>query len=515
MKFKNKCLGLWLIVLSIVFMVTACNSYDEVIRPTETVVPQQLTPSPSATLHLEPTTPIPTTSNAIEATSTPSPAPVPTATVFPTDVATLEAAPLSFSCFADEMVAFDEADNTIPEKILFVHQLSPEQEMEFENLLNWDRNLLAGLYAFAFPDHQYDIETIHANDVTADQCQHVAFLYGSELSNPLIREKIEAIRVEDAWQQIWIDDRVYQGEDLSLAISVPAVGHHQEEVVLLIGRDDAAIKHGLYHYFNFVFVGSFDYIVADQEFPLEAGYIDPESNQIESYEVWEQKEWRVRESLHFKLFFRPSSVAQAEMDKIITFQESAYVRIRDMIGWVDRPVNIYLYESLEDKQEQLGIWGNGHSVPVSFSTHSVYAEDIKAIGGHETTHVIAHHTLAASFVPLLSEGLAVYLSGPEDSFKPEHSKVLSFLDNGNFIPLAQLADNMSFWQIDSAITYPLAGSFVKFLIEEYGITKFTQLYRETQPDNVPEKLEEIYNLSIPELEALWLATVHESQENLP
>ena len=464
---------------------------------------------PIATPTLSPQSDVSTRPYIISTTTSPS---VTITPISPAVMETRESLSRELVCFSDEMSDSKELE-VFRETILFVHQLSPEQEIELQDLLHWDRYRLSDYYAFAFPDHQYEFETVHASEVMENRCHDISFVYGSELSAPFMSKIPEVIRFEESLQQILIEDRVYQGEDISLVINVPYLGAHQNRIILLMGHEDTAVKYGLTNYLNYIFSDTFDYIITNKEFPLEAGRIDPENGQINNYKLWEQKEWKVRRALHYNIFYRPNSLAQEELDYIISFQESAYVRIRDLIGWVDQPINIYLYDSLEDKEGQLGIGGNGYAVPPSFSTHSIYSEDGKAIGGHETTHVIASHTLRHSFVPLLSEGLAVYLSNPEGSFKPEHSSTKFFLENGGFIPLAQLIDNMSFWQLDATISYPLAGSFVKFLIEEYGMTKFTQLYREMESDNGYEKLEEIYELPLPKLEEAWIETVEEFEEN--
>ena len=65
-----------------------------------------------------------------------------------------------------------------------------------------------------------------------------------------------------------------------------------------------------------------------------------------------------------------------------------------------------------------------------------------------------------------------------------------------------------------AIAYPEAGSFIKFIIEKYGIVKFLETYKSLEnsydpiiSNNNRKRFEEIYNISLTDIEQLWLSSL--------
>ncbi len=56
--------------------------------------------------------------------------------------------------------------------------------------------------------------------------------------------------------------------------------------------------------------------------------------------------------------------------------------------------------------------------------------------------------------------------------KPNRQWVREFLANGRYIPLRELVSDESFFVHPTEITYPLAGAFVAFLIEQLGSQRF-------------------------------------------
>jgi hypothetical protein len=510
---------LWLPILFLGISLVACSSYhtDKIL----TITPNKTTPTPISINPESATTmssaPIPTYASTVSIPhqaissnlNTPTPGAVETANEKNTTV--------SLPCTIHEPLIIDEFNINLPEKIVFAYQTVPERDTELLSLIhNRDILMLKALFVNNFPQHMVNFETISFAQVSEEHCSDISFIYGGQASHPFINAILESGPISLTENQITVEDRVYQGENLNIAILMPHPFAPKEQIVILTASNEAALNYSFYGYWTHIIQDSFDYIIADGEFPLEKGQIDWTESKVTHYDFGEQQEWRSQKTEHFVFHFRPESLAEAELDSIIEEEENAYMRINNMIGWVDQPIKMYFYNDREDKQQNINspFPGNGFAYPEFYSVHSVYSSQTKAIGGHETAHVITYHKLGPAYVPMLSEGIAVYLSSPIDSFKPEHEKVASFLQNGDFISLDELIDSYSFGQKEATITYPSSGSFVKFLIEAYGFPRFKQFYQEAQPNNVTAKLEEIYNLSTPELEAAWIATVKDVQESI-
>ena len=70
------------------------------------------------------------------------------------------------------------------------------------------------------------------------------------------------------------------------------------------------------------------------------------------------------------------------------------------------------------------------------------------------------------------------------------------------LSISNLLSNEEFDSLNCEITYPIAGSFVKYLINRFVVDKFIQLYQITEvPDS--NDFKKIFHYTIQELESLF------------
>lgn len=98
--------------------------------------------------------------------------------------------------------------------------------------------------------------------------------------------------------------------------------------------------------------------------------------------------------------------------------------------------------------------------------------------------------------PFLSEGFANYLS-----FVNYDMKKIAAKDNPP--PLETLMNTFNYLEADPYLADRMAGSFVRFLINQYKIDVFLQLYRRADDLNLKESIEQTYGKKLPELEKDW------------
>ncbi|MBP1544096.1 MAG: hypothetical protein J6A16_08355, partial [Oscillospiraceae bacterium] len=118
---------------------------------------------------------------------------------------------------------------------------------------------------------------------------------------------------------------------------------------------------------------------------------------------------------------------------------------------------------------------NSFAVP-PYSIHAVYEDQIKCIGAHEDTHVIAAYINEPSS-DFLCEGLAMFMDGTWWS-KPNSFWVQGFCEDG-VCPRPSSLINLSgdaFFEVETRISYPLSGAWVDFFISVYGINSFLSVY---------------------------------------
>jgi tetratricopeptide (TPR) repeat protein len=220
-------------------------------------------------------------------------------------------------------------------------------------------------------------------------------------------------------------------------------------------------------------------------------------------------EWKFKESEHFRFFYTKDSPAERDIERIILLHEKAYKEICKILE-VSVPVKIeyFLFRSQEEAEKWFwkGIVLNSSNR--SLQVFALYSDSIKASVKHELTHCIAyminHHSTRAR-LELLSEGLAETMVGTRRG-QPIHTLAKSILKDEE-ITIRDLVDNRAFHQLGGNKTYPIAGSFVKYLLDEYGIERFKFVYKYTHPAHIYLQLNRIfkkaYGKKLDELEKEW------------
>ncbi|WP_155590948.1 hypothetical protein [Lysinibacillus cavernae] len=140
---------------------------------------------------------------------------------------------------------------------------------------------------------------------------------------------------------------------------------------------------------------------------------------------------------------------------------------------------------------------------------------------HELTHSLLGYgnNFDASSGYFTQEGFASYMEdqyGKNDLYLEKYMK--HFMDSDKLIPISKLIDPnqddayfrpdlTNIEELDTLrwMSYTHAASFIKYLIDTYGLEKFEQLYNEKDLAN---KMEEVYGKNSRELEKDWLAFIH-------
>jgi tetratricopeptide (TPR) repeat protein len=132
-----------------------------------------------------------------------------------------------------------------------------------------------------------------------------------------------------------------------------------------------------------------------------------------------------------------------------------------------------------------------------------------AYDGKEDTQFLEHelvHVMTAGFFrhdtlpPLITEGLAEYVNANPWGI-PQDAWVREFQRSGDFIPVSRLIDARIFRAANPVISYTEAGSFVKFLVGQYGLEPLRELLKQGG------SWESVYGKSISELEEEWLGRI--------
>ncbi len=170
----------------------------------------------------------------------------------------------------------------------------------------------------------------------------------------------------------------------------------------------------------------------------------------------------------------------------------------------DSRIAIYLYPA----KYEIDLWDAREVIARSSLTEvNIFYNGVDDMGHME--HEMAHIITAGIFnrdnlIPLLSEGIAEYLAG--DPWGLSMDKwVKGFMINNDFIPVHQLLDPSQFRKINPILSYTEAGSFVKYLMNGYGVSRFRKIV------GGYTTWEKIYDKSAGELEDEWLRSLSDAE----
>lgn len=228
----------------------------------------------------------------------------------------------------------------------------------------------------------------------------------------------------------------------------------------------------------------------------------------------EEKSWRVRESTHYRFHFFPESVAEQEIESIITRQEMGYKKIIDFlsISEPNHPIEYYLYPDEKTKKELMGDDWYAQAIYNEFRVHLLYTEKIKPLGEHEDTHLLSlSWGLTVGF---FQEGLAEYLTGQAWDGKTHLEYTHEGYNKNIYPPLVNFMDHQAWLETDDTQAiyfYSLAGAFVSFLITSFGKDLFESFYHQLNRDNTKKNneksFESVYGRKIEDIEIEFLKKI--------
>jgi hypothetical protein len=199
-------------------------------------------------------------------------------------------------------------------------------------------------------------------------------------------------------------------------------------------------------------------------------------------------------------------------DSVNTTQQEAYFAW--VIGQLGVSPAALTYNKYRDRAQMGAITGNGntnaYAEPALNTIHTIWPFD-----NHEVVHVYAGSW--GSPVALFGEGLAVahQMNPASNDFvakwsgTPLHDLARRFRSQGQLPSIASIAETAAFRAKDDGVTYPVAGSFVRFLIDREGIGRMRQLFGSMGPTvplaSVRAAFQGVYGYSLDEAEARWLS----------
>jgi len=195
-------------------------------------------------------------------------------------------------------------------------------------------------------------------------------------------------------------------------------------------------------------------------------------------------DWKTQSSDHFRIHYLPSSVAEREIDTLIKQNEAYLAKHLALLGVAeyDKVINFFYFDSRDQVKDICSYPVRAWSDPGSRTVLTIRNSEEIGRDAHEIMHIVSLDLWGgwewkrAPALSWLSEGLACYADEPCNGYEPAELAAHILKNTENSVPLDSLATN--FRQHPEMIGYMLMASFVQFVLDQYGIELFHNLWME-------------------------------------
>jgi hypothetical protein len=219
--------------------------------------------------------------------------------------------------------------------------------------------------------------------------------------------------------------------------------------------------------------------------------------------------WVISQTEHFRFYYLAGSAAERDRHQIGGLAESALDQIESALETeFDGQMSIYLVPRV--------FWQGGAAYGnkvqlISYLDRNYTGVEIWSYFTHEGTHALAQDLLQPKEEDgggpdgVLVEGLAVWVSGGHYRLEPLDAWAAVVAASDDYIPLADLRAG-PFYDYQHETSYLEGASFVKYLVENYGLERFKELYGLATGKAAHDGLlvDRLYGRGYDELEAEWL-----------
>lgn len=193
--------------------------------------------------------------------------------------------------------------------------------------------------------------------------------------------------------------------------------------------------------------------------------------------------WQKKETENYVFHYHGGSVAERDLKSITEGQESCHKCICDVLNVkMDKKINYFLCNTREEVGE---LYGDNDPCSgfarMPNEIYAVYNEKIKCVGYHEDVHMISYNTMARPEPNFIREGLAMYFDRTWWGI-PNEAWVQVFMNKGLYVSISSLMNKDGFFSYSDTLTYPIAGAFIGYLIEVFGMESFKGYYNKPSKD---------------------------------
>ncbi|MFQ5825441.1 MAG: glucodextranase DOMON-like domain-containing protein [bacterium] len=247
-----------------------------------------------------------------------------------------------------------------------------------------------------------------------------------------------------------------------------------------------------------------------------------ESHPMPFYLVWENNRWRLMNPIdvltknwnrydteNMVFFYSKEMNIDNHLQEIKLLDENYQSMCKAMEFSFDEKIEYYIASSPEECGRLLTQPPFNGLAAVTYQDSIAWFQIAVATtfyNPHEVMHIVALSSGVPYSNSLFSEGLAVAYGGTTfQTAEFAHNYSKNIIDNTNYIPIKRLLTiNGSDFLQSSYITYQESGSFIRYLIDTYGIAKLKNfIFNFNMSGDLDVQSMRVYNVSLDELEEKW------------
>ncbi|MEM1008295.1 MAG: hypothetical protein AAGJ35_04765, partial [Myxococcota bacterium] len=224
------------------------------------------------------------------------------------------------------------------------------------------------------------------------------------------------------------------------------------------------------------------------------------------------------ETPHFILYYDKKRLKPKQLRKLAQDHEFRYAQLRDYFQHEpQRKVESYLFQNAQQKKALMGAGRTMVARPWAYQIYLHGTSFPHPVLKHELAHVFSaafgYGPLRIStrfhLLPLnaLIEGVAVAADWNFHSLTP-HQWVKAMLHKKWDISPERILGPTGFWSQSSSKAYRIAGSFSRYLIDQYGMPAYKKVYGQAQ-------FKAVYRKSLHQLSKEWIQFLHNKVQLSP
>jgi tetratricopeptide (TPR) repeat protein len=205
--------------------------------------------------------------------------------------------------------------------------------------------------------------------------------------------------------------------------------------------------------------------------------------------------WGADESIHFLIHFVRGSLGDYDWNAVVSFLEGMNrLGKEDLNLYYSDKADLYLCPTRIEE----GVWQSPSGFGVRPADNEIFVlhNREKRTVGPRPINVLAFYKLWGYAPDFVIYGAAGYHANP-------HFEAKFLLERGELLPLGRFLKPIHRWErpVDKGLSQ--SASFIRFLIDKHGLTRFRAFYERSWDLNLEECFREIYGREFSELEREW------------